>query len=212
MKALIVSGGEKPSTELLKKIAYESELIIGADKGCDSLYDTNIIPKYIVGDFDSASIDKVNYLKEYGAIKIDFKAEKDFTDSDSALKLAIEEGATEIVLLGVTGTRLDHTFGNLGLLNLALERGIKATIVNENNKIFIVSNSISLMRDNRYKYISFLSYGDIVKKLNIINAKYNLKDYDLIIGDTRTVSNEFIDEKMEIEFESGKLLVIYSKD
>ncbi|MBM6837661.1 thiamine diphosphokinase, partial [Clostridium saudiense] len=45
MKALIVSGGEKPSTELLKEIAFESKLIIGADKGCDSLYDSNIVPK-----------------------------------------------------------------------------------------------------------------------------------------------------------------------
>ncbi|MBM6861262.1 thiamine diphosphokinase [Clostridium saudiense] len=212
MKALIVSGGEKPSTELLKEIAFESKLIIGADKGCDSLYDSNIVPKYIVGDFDSASMDKVNYLKECGAIKIEFNPEKDFTDSDSALNLAIEEGANEVVLLGVTGTRLDHTFGNLGLLTSALKRSVKATIINENNKIFIVNNSISLNRDNRYKYISFLAYGDVVKNLNIINAKYNLKNYDLFMGDTMTVSNEFIDEKMYIEFESGKLLVIYSND
>ncbi|MBM6839873.1 thiamine diphosphokinase, partial [Clostridium saudiense] len=104
----------------------------------------NIVPKYIVGDFDSASMDKVNYLKECGAIKIEFNPEKDFTDSDSALNLAIEEGANEVVLLGVTGTRLDHTFGNLGLLTSALKRSVKATIINENNKIFIVNNSISL--------------------------------------------------------------------
>ena len=39
-----------------------------------------------------------------------------------------------------------------------------------------------------------------------------LKNYDLFMGDTTTVSNEFIDEKMYIEFESGKVLVIYSKD
>ena len=51
-----------------------------------------------------------------------------------------------------------------------------------------------------------------MKNLNIINAKYNLKNYDLFMGDTTTVSNEFIDEKMYIEFESGKVLVIYSKD
>ncbi len=212
MKALIVSGGEKPSKELLKEVAFGSELIIGADKGCDSLYDSSIIPKYIVGDFDSANIEKANYLKECGAIKLEFNPKKDFTDSDSALNLAIEEGANEIILLGVTGTRLDHTFGNLGLLISALKRGVKATIINENNKIFIVDNSISLNRDIKYKYISFLAYGDVVKRLNIRNAKYKLKNYDLFMGDTMTVSNEFIDENIEVEFESGRLLVIYSKD
>lgn len=212
MKALIVSGGEKPSKELLKEVASKSELIIGADKGCDSLYDSHIIPKYIVGDFDSANIEKVDYLKECGAIKLEFNPEKDFTDSDSALNIAIEEGATEIIFLGVTGTRLDHTFGNLGLLISALKRGVNATIINENNKIFMVKNSISLKRDIKYKYISFLSYGSVVKGLNIRNAKYNLEKYDLVIGDTMTVSNEFIDENIEIEFESGILLVIYSND
>ena len=212
MKALIVSGGERPSIELLKEIAAESELIIGADKGCDSLYDSKIIPKYIVGDFDSANIKKVNYLKEYGAIKLEFNPEKDFTDSDSALNLAIDEGANDIILLGVTGSRLDHTFGNLGLLISALNKNVKATIINENNKIFIVRNSVSLNKDIRYKYISFLSYGDVVKGLTIRNAKYNLKNYDLFIGDTMTVSNEFIDENIEVEFKSGKLLVIYSND
>jgi thiamine pyrophosphokinase len=212
MKVLIVSGGERPPSELLNQIAVESDLIIGADKGCDSLYDSRIIPKYIVGDFDSANIEKVDYLKKCGAIKLEFNPEKDFTDTNSALNLAIEEGANEIILLGVTGTRLDHSFGNLGLLTNSLNRGVKATIIDKNNKMFIINNSTTLNRDKKYKYISFLSYGEIVKELNIRNAKYNLKDYDLLLGDTMTVSNEFIDENIYVEFKSGKLLVIYSND
>ena len=63
MKALIVSGGEKPSQDLLKSLIKECDLIIGADKGCDSLFESGTIPKFIVGDFDSANIDNVNYLK-----------------------------------------------------------------------------------------------------------------------------------------------------
>lgn len=212
MRALIVSGGEKPSKKLLSELASKSELIIGADKGCDSLYDFNIIPKYIVGDFDSANIEKVKSLEECGAIKLEFNPEKDFTDSDSALNLAVEKGANEIILLGVTGTRLDHTFGNLGLLISALKKGVKATIINENNKIFLTNSSILLNRDRKYKYISFLSYGDVVRDLNIKNAKYNLKNYNLFIGDTMTVSNEFINETIEVEFRSGMLLVVYSND
>lgn len=212
MKALIVSGGEKPSQDLLESLIKECDVIIGADKGCDSLFESSTVPKYIVGDFDSANIDKVNYLKEQGAIKIEFNEEKDFTDSESALNIAIDEGADEIILLGVTGTRLDHTFGNIGLLLRALNKGIKATIINENNKILLIKNNISIERDIRYKYISFLAYGDAVKELTLQNAKYNLENYELLIGDTRTVSNEFIDSSINVKFKEGILLVIYSRD
>ena len=54
MKVLIVSGGEKPSKELLKKVTKDCNLIIGVDHGCDVLAEQGIIPSYIVGDFDSA--------------------------------------------------------------------------------------------------------------------------------------------------------------
>ena len=42
MKCLIMSGGEKPKDEVIRKYASSCELIIGVDKGCNYLYDLNI--------------------------------------------------------------------------------------------------------------------------------------------------------------------------
>ena len=212
MKVLIVSGGEKPSKELLKKVTKDCNLIIGVDHGCDVLAEQGIIPSYIVGDFDSADDNNVKYLEERGSIKIKYNSEKDFTDSEIALNLAINEGATEIIFLGVTGTRLDHTFGNIGLILKALEKNINATIVNENNKILLLNKNSSLKQDKYYKYISFLAYRDTVENFFIKGTKYNLDDYTLKVGDSRTVSNEFLDEDIYVSFNEGILLVIYSKD
>lgn len=212
MKVLIVAGGEKPSLNLLMNLKSQCDLIIGADRGCDYLYESKIFPDYILGDFDSADINKIDKLERKGCKKIKFNEEKDFTDSDSAIDLAVREGATEIILTAVTGSRLDHTFSNLGLLLKALKLNIKASIVNDNNKIFLVNSSTELIKDTNFKYISFLAYGNNVRNVNITGAKYNLSNYNLELGDCRTVSNEFYEDIINLEFEKGNLLVIYTKD
>ena len=194
MKCLIMSGGEKPKDEVIRKYASSCELIIGVDKGCNYLYDLNITPQYIVGDFDSS------------------KAEKDFTDSEEAFELAISKKASEIYFLGSTGKRLDHTLGNLGLLLNALNKGVRAQIIDDRNKVFLVNSNFKIYSDDEYKYISFLAYNEEIKEFTIKDAKYTLDKYKLKVGDSRTVSNEFNSNEINIEVSNGNLLVMFSKD
>ena len=56
MNVLIIAGGNPPSSELLKSEIAKCNYIICADKGAECLYYNNIIPDYLLGDFDS--IDK----------------------------------------------------------------------------------------------------------------------------------------------------------
>ena len=48
--------------------------------------------------------------------KIIVPCEKDDTDTGLAIQKAIETGADEILMIGGTGTRLDHVMGNFGQL------------------------------------------------------------------------------------------------
>ena len=50
MKAIIVTGGNKPSKKLLNSYIKSGDLIIGADKGSEYLYDYEIMPNIILGD------------------------------------------------------------------------------------------------------------------------------------------------------------------
>ena len=113
--------------------------------------------------------------------------------------------------LGMTGTRYDHTLANFGLLKLALDLNIKMEIIDENNKIFLVNKSTRLYRDEK-EIISFQAYTDEVKNFCIKNAKYNLDNYTLKIGDSRTVSNEFVEEYIDISFSEGIVMVMYAND
>lgn len=212
MNCLIVAGGVKPKEEIIKNYLDKCKMIIGVDKGCNYLFDYKIKTNYIVGDFDSSNLDIIDKLVEDGAVKYKYKCEKDFTDSEEAFELAISKDVEKIIFLGSTGERFDHTLGNLGLLLKALKAGVFAEIVDDINKMFLVNKDIIIKRDYEYKYVSFLAYDNTVNQFSIIGAKYDLDKYTLKIGDSRTVSNEFLTDEIKLEISNGTILVIYSKN
>ncbi|MCQ2968703.1 MAG: thiamine diphosphokinase [Clostridium sp.] len=212
MKVLIVGGGSEPSQKLLEKYAKSVDKIIGVDRGCSYLLKNNIYPNYIVGDFDSINEEDIKKLEVDSIKKFKYNCEKDSTDSDIAVEIALNMKFTEIYMISMTGSRLDHTFANLGLLCKANNAGVKAYIINETNKIYLLEESSIIKKDITYKYISFLAYSNKVENLSIKNAKYDLENYTLYLGDNRTVSNEFLEKDIKVEFTKGRILVIFSKD
>lgn len=211
MKAVIVTGGKVPSKELLLNEIEDADIIIGADKGCEVLYKYSISPDYILGDFDSANLDIIEKIKVKSGKKIKFKKEKDYTDTDLAFNLAVESKADNIVLLGATGTRYDHALSNIGLLLKGLKLNIDTKIKDDNNIMFLIDKN-TILKGNKGDTISFHSYCDMVKNLTIKGCKYNLENYNLKLGDGLTTSNEFLENKVEVTFDNGILLVIYSND
>ena len=211
MKAVIISGGKEPSKDILFNEIKDANLIIGADKGCEVLYKYNITPDYILGDFDSADANIINSLENKAKRKIKFKREKDYTDTEIAYNLAVEKGATEIILLGATGTRYDHSLSNFGLMLRGLRKSILVKVIDDNNYIFLIDKPRTLY-GNIGDTISFHAYCEEVKNFNINGAKYNLSNYNLKLGDSLTTSNEFMEEKINITFDSGIVMVLYTKD
>lgn len=211
MKVLIISGGKEPSKSLLFRELKDADMIIGADKGCEVLYKYDITPDYILGDFDSANEDIINSIEEKALKKIKFKREKDYTDTEISYNLAVEKGADEIILLGATGTRYDHSLSNFGLMLRGLKKSIKVKIIDDNNYIFLTDKPITL-KGNKGDTISFQAYCDEVKNFNISGAKYNLTNFNLKLGDSITTSNEFLEEEIKITFDSGIVMILYTND
>ena len=211
MKALIVTGGNKPSEKLLKSHINDFELIIGADKGSEYLYDYGITPNIILGDFDSIDKEKLEIIEDNHVEVIKFPPEKDYTDTEIAIMEAMKRGADTIYLFGGIGTRIDHTLGNIGLLLTTKKKGASLIIIDDHNKIYLGSNN---MRLNGIcgENISFHALSDIVKGFEIKGAKYNLDSYDMHLLDPRAICNEFIDRPIDIKYESGELLIVHSID
>lgn len=211
MRAVIVSGGNPPSKELLFSYLKEGDFVIGVDKGCDALYQYKIMPNLILGDFDSANRDVIEYFILNNVKKLKFNFDKDYTDTDLGFRKAIENGADEILLFGATGTRMDHFLGNLGILLKSLKDNIKMKIIDDNNIMYLIDKPIRISGEDG-QTISFHAISDNVKNLSIKSARYTLDSYDMSLLEPRAICNEFIDKDIEISFDSGIILVILPTD
>ena len=212
--AVIVSGGTIDSVFALSVFEQlEPGYVIGADKGLSFLHENQIMPTHIVGDFDSGSQEVVDYYRKHTLVPIqEFNPIKDATDTEIALRLAIELGAKEVYLLGATGTRMDHVLGNIQILKIAHDAGVKAYIVDKYNKISLIEKELRLKKEDAFgDYFSVFPLGGEVKNLTIEGAFYPLHDHTLMPYDSLCVSNQIVGE-VRITFPKGCVVFIESRD
>lgn len=210
MKALIVSGGKSPGRDLFISYLEPGDIIIAADRGGEFLKEIGVMPDVLLGDFDSLSEETLEFFRDRCEI-MKFDAVKDFTDTEAAYLKAREYSPESYLFFGCTGERLDHFLGNLGLLEEALKEGKEAFIIDSNNKIGMIMRPEVITRDFG-DFISFQAFRGDVEGFTIRGARYPLTDYRLTMGDPRTVSNEFVEETMEVSFKSGIVIVMKTRD
>ncbi|MDR3303279.1 MAG: thiamine diphosphokinase [Treponema sp.] len=106
-------GGEGPtppqSQRIVSAAASAGTLVVAADAGLVAAEAAGVRPDWIVGDMDS--LDDTGRLARYPADRVlRYAPDKDYTDTELALALLWEHGATETWLIGGGGGRLDHLF------------------------------------------------------------------------------------------------------
>ncbi len=216
MRIALLSGGDIQSDFALAFLEEQKfDKIIAVDKGLEFCHQNGILPQGIVGDFDSV---KEGLLREYIARpKIRLRRlcpQKDDSDTQSAFHMAMEMGASEIGILGGTGSRMDHVFANLELLFYGLSVGVRCYLADAHNYIWAADRPLTLRRDGQKgKYVSMFAFGGPVEDLTLEGFAYPLKNYRLTGRDCgRTLSNEIVEEEARISFEKGCLLLVTSRD
>lgn len=212
---IIVTGGTIETSFALEFLQRQScDYLIGVDRGLVFLFENQIEPTHIVGDFDSVDADVISYYKTQTSIPVrEFNPVKDASDTEIALRLALELEAKTIWLLGATGTRLDHVMANIQILKIAQDKGAKAYIVDPCNRISLVESGVRLSKKAAYgKYFSVFPLGGKVQKLTIQGAKYPLLNHTLNAFDSLCVSNQLKDEDVVITFSEGTLVLMETRD
>ena len=112
MKTVILADGTYPSHEVPLKHIREADMIVCCDGAAEKLDRHGLVPDAIVGDLDSIS----DSLKEKYSDRLFPDDDQDTNDLTKAVKWCLEKGIAEVVIVGATGMREDHTLGNISLL------------------------------------------------------------------------------------------------
>lgn len=214
MDTVLVCGGvmdEEFSRKVLE--AVHPDCIIGIDKGLEFCYWNHILPRYILGDFDSIDPKILDYYEHQDIPVKRYQPEKDASDTRIGLELALKLNSRRIFLLGATGGRLDHYMANLQSLIVPLKQHARAWILDSQNVITVLDGKTELLKKEQFgKYVSFFSMGDRVEGLTLTGFKYPLRNYTMTNDDGIGVSNEIEEEKAVVDFKSGLVLMVMSKD
>jgi thiamine pyrophosphokinase len=213
-RVLIITGGHTEE-ELIRSLMEREKfhMVIAADSGLTIADKLKLELDYIVGDFDSVSEEIITKYRTK-SIPIDtFPREKDKTDTHIAIELALAHQASSIMIVGGTGTRMDHTMANIHLLLSPMQAGVSAALIDSNNKIYLKNKSFMLEKTRQFgDYVSLLPFTERVIGLTLKGFKYPLDHIVLEPGSSLGISNEISEDIAEVEISDGILLVIEARD
>lgn len=206
-KIALFAGGTIDSFQM------DSDLFIGVDRGSLFLIEQGICPDLAIGDFDSVSEEELALICSQSKEVLQAQPEKDDTDLELAVKVVFARyPQAQVTIFGAFGGRLDHT-----LANIFLPSNPEIVPCMQQIRLCNAQNELRYCPQGRHEvkpvagmnYLAFMPADD--GRLTIEGAKYPLNESNYFFKKVYA-SNEFIDESVFLECQSGYVIVIYSKD
>lgn len=210
-KRVVIFAGGELSTDYFD-LLDEEDFIIGADRGALFLISHGYTPDIAVGDFDSVPPEALQEIQSKSKETITCDAvDKDLTDSELALDIAMNQQPDSIMLFGVTGSRIDHSLASIQMMTRALQRQINCYLIDSNNYVTL-TGSQTIIQDMGYTYVSLLPLTPEVTGITLEGFQYPLTNATLKLGQSLGVSNKLISPSGVVTIRSGLLLIIQSRD
>jgi thiamine pyrophosphokinase len=210
LRAVIFANGVAPDEATVRRWLNSATRLICADGGARTALALGLRPDVVVGDLDSLDEARQAQLVAMSCRMVVYPVGKDWTDLELALKLSVEEGATEIVVLGALGGRLDQELANILLLLLPELEGIPVRIVDERQEMFIARGEATIAGQPG-DIVSLIPLGGDVTGIVTKGLLYPLKDEPLLAGPARGISNVMTEPVARVTLRSGSLLVVHSE-
>ena len=134
-RCVIVGAGPIENYIRTREYLKEDDFFIFCDGGLRHRAGLDIRPDLIIGDFDSFSEAEA---RADGAPMVILPREKDDTDTVAAAKEGLSRGFTQFLLIGAIGGRLDHTLGNVYLLEFLAGTGARGEILTDREVLSLV--------------------------------------------------------------------------
>lgn len=199
---VVVTSGDGPRVEI-----PAGAVVIAADGGLDRAARLGLIVDVAIGDFDSASATALAAAERAGARIVRHPIAKDATDLELALDEAVAMGATEVLVLGSDGGRLDHLVAGLVLLAADAYRTITVDAILGETRVAVVRTARTLTGAVG-QTLSLLAVHGPAVGVRTTGLEYPLCGERLEPGSTRGVSNVFALPTATVTLEQGTLLAV----
>ena len=208
MKVVVVASGELVESDTAW--LDDADLVIAADGGAGSLDRLGRVPDVLVGDLDSVDPKLVTRLAAAGTTVERHPIDKDASDTELAVEMALGAGAVAVVLLGaVGGERLDHELANLLLLADPALAGHDVRVVRGATQVRAVSRGERLVLEGSPgDLVTLLPVGGDATGVTTEGLRWPLDGATLALGRSRGLSNEVVDAQASVRVTHGTLLVI----
>lgn len=204
---VVASGALAPDDEAWLDGA---DAVIAADGGAAALDRLGRRPDRLVGDLDSAPPELVERL-EAGGTRIDrHPVDKDASDTELAVRAAIEDGADQVDLLGATGgDRLDHELANLMLLADPAFAGIELRAIAGSTTVRAVRGGERLVLEGGAgDLVTLLPIAGDADGVTTTGLRWPLDAATLRMGRSRGLSNVVVGPDASVTLTDGVLLVV----
>lgn len=111
---VVVTGHLPLDADAVARVPDDA-IVIAADGGLDVALAAGLTPAGLVGDLDSVSADGLAWAEQHTTIDR-YDPDKDLTDTELALAVAVQFNPDRLMMLAGGGDRLDHTIGAIGAL------------------------------------------------------------------------------------------------
>lgn len=213
-QVVVTIGGGELSPRALELVDDEA-VIIAADSGLDHAVRLGLRPTALVGDLDSISANGKMWAYAHDVAIRELPWDKDNTDTELALaQAAAVDGATDLVLLGGAGDRLDHTLGvliALGAPVLASLGSVRALLGETRVHVLHPGHAVTLEAEPAETTFSVFALHGPCQGVDVSDARWPLESAELEPGSALGVSNLTSlvrDRATRIAVASGVLTVV----
>jgi thiamine pyrophosphokinase len=203
MRVALVANGDIHNLEDCMHILSGCDQVIAVDGGLRYCHQLGVRPEVLIGDWDSVD---ARLLEQYGEVpKLSFPILKDKTDLEIAVEYALTS-ATELIVFGALGNRIDHTLYNLILLTRYPGKMIYES---EQGRVFAMPHYTTMITYPG-QVISFLPMNGPVVGITTQGFRWELKEATFD-AHFMSVCNEAVQDKVEITFRQGSLVCFLQK-
>jgi thiamine pyrophosphokinase len=208
-RAVIFANGILLEPSAARSLLQSGDLVVAADGGYHNALSAGVKPHTVIGDMDSVSASKLEDAERTGTQIIRLPKEKDETDLELAIRYTLEKQATEIIVIGAQGGRLDQTLGNISLL-ASVPTGVDIRLDDGHEEVILVDHLL-VIAGKPGDVVSLIPWGTPVTGIRTEGLRYPLHGETLLPHKSRGISNEMMGQKASIDISEGKLIVIHTR-